>query len=221
MDGGIDSGFNKVKPEEYKPRLLHVKGKKNVKVMEVKCEHKSLNKGDVFVLDLGLEIIQWNSPACSMQERRKGSEVVVGLKDERLGKAKSRVVDGIDAKDDTFWGALGLQKAPTLAQLAEPTDDDVPLPVKHEMHEISDRSGKLDMKQVDFKKDSLKADEVYIVDTGGRVFVWVGSGASKDERNKSMSMAVDYIAKSGRPAHTPCVRVVSGGESKSFWQAFT
>ena len=26
MEGGADSGFNKVKPEEYKPRLLHIKG---------------------------------------------------------------------------------------------------------------------------------------------------------------------------------------------------
>jgi len=71
-------------------------------------------------------------------------------------------------------------------------------------------------KKVEFKRESLKSDEVYIVDVGQKVFVWVGKGASKDERNKSMSMAVAYIKKSGRPPSTPCIRVVEGGESANF-----
>jgi len=35
LEGGIDSGFNHVKPEEYEPRLIHLKGKKRVKAWEV------------------------------------------------------------------------------------------------------------------------------------------------------------------------------------------
>lgn len=30
MSGGADSGFRKVKPEEYKPRLLHVSRKRKI-----------------------------------------------------------------------------------------------------------------------------------------------------------------------------------------------
>lgn len=36
MSGGAESGFRHVKPEEYKPRLLHFCGtRKNIEVKEV------------------------------------------------------------------------------------------------------------------------------------------------------------------------------------------
>jgi len=98
---------------------------------------------------------------------------------------------------------VGLPAAPQASAIAEATDDSVPLLVMREMREISDKTGTLVEKKVEFKRESLKSDEVYIVDVGQKVFVWVGKGASKDERNKSMSMAVAYIKKSGRPPSTP------------------
>jgi len=215
MEGGVASGFNIIKPEEYKARLLHIKGTKIVHVKEVPCEVKSLNKGDAFVLDLGMEIIQWNGPTAGMFEKRKGQEVITGLKDERNGKPKSRVVDGME-NDLPFWNALGAAKAPAADKIAASTPDNVPLEVKHDMYEISDKTGKIQMKKVEFKKSNLHKDEVFLVDVGNKVFVWVGSGASKEERAKSMSMAVKFIADSGRPTHTPCIRVVQGGENANF-----
>merc|ERR1712137_840697 len=60
LEGGIDSGFNHVEPKKYQPRLLHVKGRRdNIRVNQVPLACKSLNSGDSFILDLGLEIIQW------------------------------------------------------------------------------------------------------------------------------------------------------------------
>lgn len=69
-----------MEPEKYTPRLLHIKGKKviihraltlaaslkptlnnvqdNVRIEEVKLRRKYINSGDVFILDLGLKIIQ-------------------------------------------------------------------------------------------------------------------------------------------------------------------
>ena len=63
LNGGIDGGFNHVKPDEYEPRLLKVKGKmKAMRVQQVPFKASSLNKGDVFVLDGGLQLWQWNGP---------------------------------------------------------------------------------------------------------------------------------------------------------------
>lgn len=56
LDGGVESGFKHVEPEKYRPRLLHLKGKKKVRVTEVELSYKSLNSGDVFVLDAGLNL---------------------------------------------------------------------------------------------------------------------------------------------------------------------
>jgi hypothetical protein len=54
-----NSGFRHVKPTEYQPRLLHFKGsKKNIEIKQVPLYRESLDSGDVFILDLGLEIYQ-------------------------------------------------------------------------------------------------------------------------------------------------------------------
>ena len=45
LQGGIESGFNKVQPASYKPRLLHLRGSKggNVRQVEVPLNRASLN----------------------------------------------------------------------------------------------------------------------------------------------------------------------------------
>jgi len=91
LTGGVDSGFKHVKPEEYKPRLLHLKGKKKIRVTQVDLDRSSLNSGDVFVLDLGLTIYQWNGKKCGPQEKQKGAQMSRALVDERKGRAKAYV----------------------------------------------------------------------------------------------------------------------------------
>ena len=71
LEGGVESGFKKVNRDEYEKRLLHVKGKRNVRVFPVDVSYKSLNKGDVFILDCGLKLFQWNGPKSSKAERAK------------------------------------------------------------------------------------------------------------------------------------------------------
>ncbi|PAA59801.1 hypothetical protein BOX15_Mlig019412g1 [Macrostomum lignano] len=48
LKGGCATGFRQVKPEEYKPRLLHFCGvRRNIEVKEVKLTRKALNSNDV------------------------------------------------------------------------------------------------------------------------------------------------------------------------------
>jgi len=54
------SGFNHVKPESYQARLLQFKGKRNIRVIQVPLQRASLNEGDVFLLDAGLNLWLWN-----------------------------------------------------------------------------------------------------------------------------------------------------------------
>ena len=86
MKGGVESGFNHVKPKEYKPRLLHVCGfGKKVQVYEVPLKPESLNNSDCFVLDAGLQLFQFNGTNASAWERRKANAIVDGLKAARHG----------------------------------------------------------------------------------------------------------------------------------------
>jgi len=218
LEGGVDSGFNHVKPEEYKPRLFHVKGKKKVRTTEVKLSRDSLNQGDTFILDLGMEVIQWNGPSAGMFEKRKGGELINQLKEDRNGKPKSRVLDGLE-DDDLFWTTLGSEKPAKDDELAAATDDNVKFEAKKEMHEVSDKTGELKMTKVDFSKGSLKTEEVFIVDLGNVVYCWVGKGASKEERSNGLKFANDYLVSNKMPFNTPIIRVMEGAEPSSFKKA--
>lgn len=52
-------------------------------VKQVPLSVESLNSGDVFVLDLGKEILQWNGKEASGMEKNKAAEYVRKLDDER------------------------------------------------------------------------------------------------------------------------------------------
>lgn len=108
MEGGVDSGFNHVKPTEYKTRLLQVHGvnAKYVRCDEVAVKRESLNMGDVFVLDGGLQLWQWNGSSASVWEKRKAEDIVKAIIAERNGKPKKAVLDG-NEDDATFWKHLG------------------------------------------------------------------------------------------------------------------
>lgn len=83
-DGGIDSGFKHVQDEKPVTRLYHVKGRKtNLVIRQVPTSHESMNSGDVFIVDNGLSILQWNGSSSSGQERAKSMTWANALASER------------------------------------------------------------------------------------------------------------------------------------------
>ena len=93
MDGGVDSGFKKVEGKKFQPRLLHLKGARNVRVTVVQPKTYNLNAGDVFVLDVGDKLYQWNGPQSSRNEKNKGYDVCRRIKDEeRQGKCQYFII---------------------------------------------------------------------------------------------------------------------------------
>jgi hypothetical protein len=48
--------LTQVERDVFRTRLLHCKGKRTVRATEKPLEGASLNKGDVFILDKGLEL---------------------------------------------------------------------------------------------------------------------------------------------------------------------
>ena len=75
LEGGVESGFRHVEPETYEPRLLHVKGKRYPRVFSVPVSASSLNDGDCFVLDLGLQLYCWFGAQANMFEKAKAGEI--------------------------------------------------------------------------------------------------------------------------------------------------
>jgi len=226
--GGVDSGFNNVKPDEFKPRLLHIKGQKQLRVNEVKLELKSLNDGDAFLLDAGLHIFQWNGRSAGINEKRKANEMINALKKERNGRPKSTVLDDLEDNAD-FWKILG--KKATRADIAPATSDEekkgaAAAPFVKKLYELSDKTGALVKTEVasgaSFRKSQLDAKEVFILDIGKQVFVWIGKETSKNEKAKAIQFGTEHVVASGRDKnHVAVTRVTQGAELKSFLEHFS
>uniref|UniRef100_A0A4W3GQU3 Advillin-like n=1 Tax=Callorhinchus milii TaxID=7868 RepID=A0A4W3GQU3_CALMI len=61
---------------------------------------KSFNAGDVFLLDLGNVIIQWNGPQSNSSERLKGTLLAKDIRDrERGGRTPVGIVEGDKEQD--------------------------------------------------------------------------------------------------------------------------
>jgi len=227
LHGGVDSGFKHVEAEKYRPRLLHIKGTiKRTVVREVSLSTKSLNSGDVFILDEGLKIYQFQGKAASGGEKSKAAQIARGIDDERGSKVQIAVLEESDeakatASDkadwDRFWHSLG-GKSPIAAHDAE---SDKTVKVVKQAYKVSDASGKLTFTEVPFKKTSLHEDDAFVVSTGPMVYVWVGKSANANEKKQSLNFAQKYLNEHpDLPKTTPIVRVLSGAENDEFFSYF-
>eukprot|EP00794_Sanderia_malayensis_P007449 gene7449-8271_t len=226
LAGGIDSGFKKVDRDAYVKRLLHVKGKRNVRVQQVELSYTSLNHGDVFVLDDGKKIYCWNGKDSSKKERIKGTEVARRIRDEeRGGKANIVVIDSGRDPDTRFFDALGSKgQIKSAEEAGDDSEFEKSSKVQVKLYRVTDASGKLEIKEsgkFPFKKSDLDADDCFIVDAGpSGVFAWIGKHCTVQEKKEAMTNAVEFIKQKGYPNWTQVTRVVEGAETPIFKQFF-
>ena len=113
-----------------------------------------------------------------------------------------------------FWEKLGGVK-PIPAAIP-----DTPQKVEKKLFRLSDSTGKLTLTEVKpVAKSSLKSEDAFILDAGDHVYVWIGLGASKEERSKGITYATEYLYKNNRPKHLPITRVLEGGNNTAFLYA--
>jgi len=228
MNGGVDSGFKHVEPEKYRSRLLHMKGSKKVRVTEVEVHSSSLNSGDVFLLDAGLELYQWNGKKAGPMEKQKGAAVSRALKEERKGKPTIHVLEEGESSNDSleFWKKLGGEgKIKTAEEGGSDAEAEKESAKIRKLYQLSDASGKMEFKFISegnaIKKSQLVADDVMIFDAGNEVFVWVGKGANANEKKQALGYAQTYLTQNKRPSWLPISRIIQGGENPAFETAMS
>jgi len=220
LDGGVDTGFNKVEAGAYHAKLFQFKKLgRTMNIVEVKCNISSVHHGDAFVLDAGGSIYVWSGKKASGFEKNAANQYAEKLESQRAGKAKAT-----QEYDEYFWESLGGAEG----DIAEDGPDCLPqMPDKGEgvLFKISDESGKLRSDEVgrgDLKKSMLGDDDVYLCDThsANGVLVWVGANASQKEKDAAMSTASNYLQQAGHPFTTPVTVMKQGHESKTFLEIF-
>jgi len=242
LSGGHGSGFHHVKPEDYKTRLFKIKGRRHPRVAEVPLAGSSINSCDVFILDAGLKIYQFNGSKSNGLEKNRGCQVAASIENERK-IAKTIVFSEGDADAKVFWDLLGGQ--PKTIPSVETDDADWEKQAHKRLLQISDDGkGTPSFKKLgadskwapevakspnvypapdDLKsltKNLLDTKEAYIVDLGPMVFVWIGAKAAATERRGALKYATQYLTSHNLTATTPIARIFEGDEPAVFKTAF-
>jgi hypothetical protein len=66
----------------------------------------------------------------------------------------------------------------------------------------------------------VTSDDVFILDDGYEVMVWVGKGASVTERKEALNFAQKYLNDYNLPKDKVITRMMDGGENEMFEAAF-
>lgn len=226
LDGGVDSAFRHVQADKYEPRLLHLKGKRDVRVMQTELSFRAMNDGDVFILDNGLTLYQWNGKNANKYEKFKGLEMVTQIKDqERRGRPETIFLDqGVNchsAEAEKFWKILGGDSP--IKTAAEAGDDEEQKREPPQLFKVSDASGSLEVTPIatgKMERSLLDENDVFVLDTSGELFVWVGKASTKNEKKNAMEYAAQYLKTNNRPAWCPITRLVQNGETPVFKSFF-
>ncbi|XP_041102738.1 villin-1-like isoform X1 [Polyodon spathula] len=228
--GGLASGFKQVETNMYNiKRLLHVKGRKNFSATEVDVSWNSFNVGDVFLLDMGKVIVQWNGPESNHPERLKGMTLSQDIRDrERGGRAQIGVVDGDNEAASPelmkiMTAVLG-QRTGSLKPATPDNRPDLYQKSNVRLYHVSDSSGNLVVQEIatqPLTQDLLNSDDCYIVDQGGvKIFVWKGKNATTQERQAALGRAEGFIKAKNYPSTTNVEIMNEDAESSMFKQLF-
>ncbi|CEJ82893.1 Putative Gelsolin [[Torrubiella] hemipterigena] len=232
--GGVKSGFTHVEEpvKEEVTTLLRVftnpgAGSNGVVVHEVEPTWRSLDDGDVFILDKGDKIWVWQGKTCSPMEKAKAAQVVHDMtlakhvEVEVVAQAESRsqrILNLLGANDDAPRD--GLQQARPFGAKSRSA---APAPGRgRKLFRLSDASGQLSFSQVDrVDQSSLDGNDVFLLDSGNAVWVWEGRQASRAEKAAWLNVAQAYIRSLEHDdAHlAPLAKVAQGNESQAFLKA--
>ena len=220
LKGGVASGFKHVERGVHETSLLQLKGARIVRVSPVAVSAASLNSGDVFILVMSDTIIQWNGSEANKKEKAKALDVTKGIRDdERGGKCKILACDqGSELPE--FWEGIGGKGAVKAAV----SDDVVETKSAPKLIKVSDASGSLVKTEIasgTLSKSMLETSDVYLLDVGSEVSVWIGKGATAEEKKGGMKIATDYCHEGGRPKGTKVSKVMEGAEPTAFKSNFS
>ncbi|XP_027728036.1 adseverin [Vombatus ursinus] len=225
--GGVASGFNHIITNDLTAqRLLHIKGRRVVRATEVPFSWASFNKGDCFIIDLGLEIYQWCGSGCNRYERLKANQVAKDIRDnERRGRSQLIIVEDGNEPPEILQ-VLGEKTELRM----ETEDDDIVADFTNRrvarLYMVSDATGAMSVSLVaeenPFSKKMLLSEECFILDNkaGKQIFVWKGKDANPEERKAAMKTAEEFLQQMNYPSSTQIQVLPEGGETPIFKQFF-
>uniref|UniRef100_A0A2K6GD46 Villin like n=1 Tax=Propithecus coquereli TaxID=379532 RepID=A0A2K6GD46_PROCO len=226
--GGLASDLKHVETNVFNiQRLLHIKGRKHVSATEVELSWNSFNKGDVFLLDLGRMMIQWNGPKTSISEKSRGLTLTCSLQErERGGRAQIGVVDDEAEATDLMQimeAVLGCRAGSVRAAMPNKSINQLQK-ANVRLYHVYEKGEDLVVQELathPLTQDLLQEEDCCILDQGGfKIYVWQGRMSSPQDKKAAFTRAGGFIRAKGYPTYTNVEVVNDGAESAAFQQLF-
>jgi len=153
-------------------------------------------------------------------KKTAAAQIVNGIKTSRP-KVEHHIFGYEDADDHSkfFWEFLGGKK--TIKTAAEGGDDSQAIVAKKRLLKVSDASGSLKVTECTFAFKELHTDDVFIVDALDTIYVWIGKGATQQEKRSGVQLAQSYLNdQPDRNQKTPIVRIHQGNETDELMALF-
>ena len=194
------------------PVVFHIQKGRLVKMPDP----GTFGRGDCYLVDDGVKIYLWIGPNSSVDEKFLTAASAVMKDTARKGHAD---IDRIE----------GGNEPPEFKALFDDfklTDDDIAgilRKVQLETHEyklwrVSREGDETFFTEVPLNRDSLKSDDVFILDTWDDIFVWRGAEASAREKFDGTLIARQYDAE--RVGVQEIELIEEGSEPDDFWKGF-
>lgn len=227
LDGGVDSGFTKVVPEEYANRLLQVQKLPggDIRCTQVPLSAESLNKGDVFILDTGDNLFQWNGTYANPFERMKAGGQVQKIEEMREGDVNCVVIDGDDVMESPeFWEALGCEptEIPDSAPPAEDAEEEQDKKL-FKIFDAEDGSGisiELVAEGESISRDIVNSDSVWLLSAPPSAAIYAGKGASRTELMYFTYSTDELLKKAGLAPMIPVTTFSQNSPEDAFEALF-
>lgn len=190
--------------------MLQVRGTNqlNTKAVQVEMDASSLNTNDVFVIFTKTQVFIWCGKGSTGDEREMAKKVT-----SRSPREPVMVFEG--QEKENFWNVLGGKKEYVNDKRLQEVETNHPA----RLFQMSNASGRFTVDEIpDFTQQDLVSDDVMILDVWDTVYVWIGEGANKQERDEAERLAIEYVNTdpAGRDPDTPVYKVKQGYEPPTF-----
>jgi advillin len=93
----------------------------------------------------------------------------------------------------------------------------------HKLFEIKETNNQVsctEIKERPMKREMLKSDNVYILETFRQVDIWIGKDADLAEKKNSLAIGKGFVQAHEKPKGTRVYRIVEGTENQLFKSYF-
>mmetsp|Transcript_4928 Transcript_4928/g.5696 ORF Transcript_4928/g.5696 Transcript_4928/m.5696 type:complete len:284 (-) Transcript_4928:1308-2159(-) len=239
-------------PQYKSASLLQFKGNKQLAVKEVPLRLDSMNSGDVFVLDSGSTLYQWNGKKANDVEMEKADRFIQSVIASRGLSPKNhvRMHEGRDKKKEAemmqsipnkvkWFGSRGYVKRRFEIKDEKEGGSDKDVAAfrkkiylvkfnqkdKAVFTKVAEAKKGKNGSQQKFARKKLQSKEMFVMDDGFHVWIWVGretnvAAGFQANRMTLNDVARRYMKKKKRPRSLPVTAAVEGEEPKEFLDQF-